>query len=411
MLIDKYLLRCTCQQRATSTYLATRSYSVSSPRFARRQAQTAPIQVQGQQYTRDQWTNVTPTILNKVSRNLHLQPNHPLSILRERIEAHFSTFKHLNALSPIVTTQQNFEDLGFPADHPGRSVTDSYYLNERTMLRTHTSAHEVELFRKGLDRFLLTADVYRRDEIDRSHYPVFHQVEGCLVTTRGAGLEQFERENKEMRRQLDHANIVITDPTTETTTSNPIQSAHHSPEEARIISEHLKNSLNSLVLKLFGDLSQGGEGGGAGASQEPLQVRWIEATFPWTAPSYEVEVLYDGKWLEILGCGVVKQDALEKSGESTKLGAAHRLAAFDNHDDSHSHWSSRRTREARMGIRSRLRTYRHGPVLSTRHSLVLVRRSPVHLSILKRLDRRDRVQAVFEVPRVLQRFQFLDPAK
>lgn len=264
----------------------------------------------GKSYPRDDWTNVTPTILSKVGRNLHLKQNHPLSILRGRIESHFGSFVHLNSLSPVVTVQQNFDDLGFPQDHPGRALTDSYYLNRSTMLRTHTSAHEVEHFRQGLDSFLLTSDVYRRDEIDRSHYPVFHQVEGCNVTTRANnGLDKFVHENEQMKRHLESANIVITDPTRDTTASNPIQN-DHTPEEARVISDHLKNSLNSMVLRLFGGLGQ------TNGAEGPLQVRWIEATFPWTAPSYEVEVLFNGKWLEILGCGVVRQQALERSGET-----------------------------------------------------------------------------------------------
>lgn len=191
-------------------------------------------------------------------------------------------------------------------------MTDSYYLNATHMLRTHTSAHEVESFRRGLERFLLTADVYRRDEIDRSHYPVFHQMEGAFIVEGKEGIARLQAENVEMARHLADANIVITDPTVEVTESNPIQD-EHDPADAKVISEHLKNSLNSLVLKLFGGLRKDG-------NDEPLQVRWIEATFPWTSPSYEVEVMYDGKWLEILGCGVVRQDTLNRSGALLRSG-------------------------------------------------------------------------------------------
>ncbi|GAA5948520.1 hypothetical protein JCM3765_004909 [Sporobolomyces pararoseus] len=291
----------------TNRRLPTRQYSTKHSR-------TDPLVLNGTSYARDDHTNVTPTILSKLNRNLHLDPNHPLGILRTLIESHFSTFNHLNSLSPIVTVEQNFDDLGFPKDHPGRSLTDSYYLNQQHMLRTHTSAHEVESFRKGLDQFLLTADVYRRDEIDRSHYPVFHQVEGCnVVDPSKGGIERLAKENQEMSRMLEMANIEISDPTRELTTTNPYQT-EHDPEVARIIAEHLKNSLNGLVLKLFEGL-KGTEGG-------PLQVRWIEATFPWTAPSYEVEVMYNGKWLEILGCGVVRQDTLSRSGVPHKSGWA-----------------------------------------------------------------------------------------
>ncbi|GAA6008752.1 hypothetical protein JCM10207_001708 [Rhodosporidiobolus poonsookiae] len=282
--------------------------------YSSRPRATEPLVLDGVSYPRDDYSNATPTILSKLPRQLHLQPAHPIGILRALIESHFSTFSHLNSLSPIVTVQQNFDDLGFPADHPGRSLTDSYYLNRAHMLRTHTSAHEVELFRQGLGSFLLTADVYRRDEIDRSHYPVFHQMEGCHVVDPSTGaIEQMARENEVMRSQLAGANIVVDDPTGAGSATNPIQAAHD-PEVARIISENLKHTLNGLVLKLFGGrASQGGE---------PLQVRWIEATFPWTAPSYEVEVLFNGKWLEILGCGVVRQEALERSDVGHKQGWA-----------------------------------------------------------------------------------------
>lgn len=57
--------------------------------------------------------------------------------------------------------------------------------------------------------------------------------------------------------------------------------------------------------------------GAASASEaEPLRVRWIEAEFPFTSPSYEVEVFFRGKWLEILGCGVVLQSTLDRASKS-----------------------------------------------------------------------------------------------
>lgn len=262
------------------------------------------LAVRGTTYSRDEWTNTPAGILAKVDANLHLRPHHPIGILRSLVEKHFARYEHLNSLSPIVTVQQNFDDLGFPADHPGRSLTDSYYLNREFMLRTHTSAHEVETFKRGVNKWLLTADVYRRDEIDSSHYPVFHQMEGANVVHQRE-LQVMRDENEIMSRHLDAANIIITDPTAEVTAANPIQ-PEHALADAQVISAHLKNSLNSLVLALFGNLRKAGS--------EPLQVRWIEATFPWTSPSYEVEVLFEGKWLEILGCGVVKQDTLNRSG-------------------------------------------------------------------------------------------------
>lgn len=175
------------------------------------------------------------------------------------------------------------------------------------MLRTHTSAHEVEFFEKGKERWLLAADVYRRDEIDSTHYPVFHQMEGaCVADKRSIG--RMVKENEEMEKALKATNISIEDPTFSTggTDTNPYQT-HYSVEEQEIVARHLKNSLNGLVWALFG---KGNEEG------EPLKVRWIEATFPWTGPSYEVEVFFQGEWLEILGCGVVRHETLVRSGWS-----------------------------------------------------------------------------------------------
>lgn len=261
--------------------------------------------VLGETYPSDAWTNVTPTILSKIPIRLHLQPNHPLGILRSLIESHFPTFTPLNSLSPVVSTYKNFDELGFPADHPGRSVTDSYYFNQTTMLRTHTSAHEVETFKTGVDKWLLTADVYRRDEIDASHHPVFHQVEGARTfAADSASMLALKAENEALAARLAARNIVIEDETT-IGPSNPVQ-AGHDAEYAHLVAASLKLHLNSLIYTLFS--------GGSGGANEPLRVRWIEAYFPFTTPSYEVEVFFQGKWLEILGCGVVQQRTLDTAG-------------------------------------------------------------------------------------------------
>lgn len=71
---------------------------------------------------------------------------------------------------------QNFDDVLFPEDHVSRSYNDTYYIDPQTVLRCHTSAHQAELLRSEYTHFLVTGDVYRRDSIDSTHYPVFHQV-------------------------------------------------------------------------------------------------------------------------------------------------------------------------------------------------------------------------------------------
>ena len=261
-----------------------------------------PYNLFSQTYERDDHSNVTPTVIDKFSSALLSNPSHPLCIVRDIIESHFSTFTAIPAPPPIVTVEQNFDVLGFAPDHPGRAITDSYYINRTHMLRAHTSAHEVQVFAEGHDRWLLSADVYRRDEIDSSHYPVFHQMEGARVWSKEE-LKDLPRQNAELEKQLAECPIEIEDPTV-ISESNPFQ-ATHDPKDAEQIARHLKHSLNSMIYRLFGQRA---------TEAEPLKVRWIEAFFPFTTPSYEVEVWYNGEWLEILGSGVVQQKTLNEAG-------------------------------------------------------------------------------------------------
>ncbi|KAH6918579.1 phenylalanyl-tRNA synthetase [Coprinopsis sp. MPI-PUGE-AT-0042] len=298
------LSRLILRSRPTSTFrlLLRCRYSSSLPH----------VNIQGKQYASDEWTNVTPSIISKIHLQLHNKPGHPLDTLRTLIEGHFSGFSHVSSFSPIVSPFKNFDELSFPADHPGRAATDSYYINKDLMLRTHTSAHEVEMFKRGEDKWLLTADVYRRDEIDGSHYPVFHQVEGARVWDASpSGLKEVEESNAYLSAQLAKCNIVIED-IPHISATNPVQPTHD-PVFSEAVAKNLKLSLNGMILKLFG---------GGASSGEPLRVRWIEAYFPFTSPSFEVEVFYQGKWLEILGSGVVIQATLDTAGVQNKIGWA-----------------------------------------------------------------------------------------
>jgi phenylalanyl-tRNA synthetase alpha chain len=71
--------------------------------------------------------------------------------------------------------------LNFPIDHCSKSPSDTFYINNSTLLRTHTSAHQKDLLVSGLNDFVVFGDVYRRDEIDKFHYPVFHQMEAVSM--------------------------------------------------------------------------------------------------------------------------------------------------------------------------------------------------------------------------------------
>ncbi|KAJ3725945.1 phenylalanyl-tRNA synthetase [Lentinula raphanica] len=287
-------------------------HSFSDFSIARAPSKYPPsLKILGEHHLTDEFTNVTPAILSKVELELHAQDGHPLSTLRSIIESHYPDFSHHSSLSPIVSPWKNFDELSFPWDHPGRSMTDSYYINKSLMLRTHTSAHEIEVFRKGEDKWLLTADVYRRDEIDASHYPVFHQMEGArLYSADASGMEEVKEDNERLSQHLERSNIVIED-IPHISPTNPVQPTHD-PAHSELIAKNLKLSLNSLLLRLFGSAN----------SEEPLRVRWIEAYFPFTSPSFEVEVFFRGKWLEILGCGVVIDSTLDTANVQGKIGWA-----------------------------------------------------------------------------------------
>lgn len=232
--------------------------------------------------------NIPLHIEGKVGKNLHRQHGHPLNTISQIIHKYFSTdypkmqqdklsrlnppasvnfqeMKLFDNLSPIVTYKQNFDDLLIPADHVSRAPTDTYYLDDQNLLRCHTSAHQTELMKvEGNNAFLAVGDVYRRDTVDITHFPVFHQMEGVRI---------FEK-----HPQID-VDFAVKD---------------------------LKDALEGMVKALFGD----------------VQVRWIDAYFPFTHPSFEMEIFFNGEWLEVFGCGAIQKAILANTGHDGKYGWA-----------------------------------------------------------------------------------------
>ena len=199
----------------------------------------------------DEYSNIRPMIASKIGRNLHLQTNHPIEIVKRMIYEYFDTldrkFDRFDELSPVVSVEDNFDLLLIPDDHPARSRSDTYYVNKEMVLRTHTSAHQNQLLADGVTSFLVTGDVYRKDEVDRYHYPVFHQMEGVHLVGDGV------------------------DP-----------------------KEDLIKVLSGLVETLF----------------PGCEYRIRDHHFPFTDPSFEYDVMYEGEWMEILGCGLIHPDIL-----------------------------------------------------------------------------------------------------
>ena len=202
---------------------------------------------------------------------------HPLSLIRDEVIEIFSRLGYQVLEGPeIEDDYHNFEALNMPADHPARDMQDTLYLQEPlkgprplTLLRTHTSAMQIRHMEKNAPpvRLVAIGPVYRRDNLDLTHTPMFHQVEGLVV---GNG-------------------ITLAD---------------------------LKGTLTAMAEALFG----------AGTS-----VRFRPSFFPYTEPSAEVDIrcikckgsgcamCKKTGWIEILGSGMVHPAVFEAVGYNAEV--------------------------------------------------------------------------------------------
>lgn len=255
--------------------------SLSANKLSRKKSRQQPVlsalEIGGVKITRqdvvkdDPTNNVPDNIFSKLGMQLHRRDQHPLGIIKNAIYDYFDTnysnkFNKFDDLSPIVSLKQNFDDVLVPEDHVSRSYNDTYYIDPQTVLRCHTSAHQAELLRDGQTHFLVTGDVYRRDSIDSTHYPVFHQMEGFRVFV-------------------------------------PDEWEASGMDGTSFAAEDLKKCLGGLARHLFGD----------------VEMRWVDTYFPFTNPSFELEIYFKEKWLEVLGCGVTEQEILKRNGKSNNV--------------------------------------------------------------------------------------------
>lgn len=197
-------------------------------------------------------------------RKPKLGHGHPLRLVMEEIEDIFLGMGFSIAEGPeIETDYYNFEALNLPKNHPARDMQDSLYITPEVLLRTHTSPVQIRTMEKmhpNPIRIIAPGRVYRRDALDASHSPMFHQIEGLVV-------------------------------------------------DEGITFGDLKGVLTVFAKKLFG---------------ADRQVRFRPSFFPFTEPSAEVDVSCScsGKgcrvckgtgWLEILGSGSVNPVVLKMS--------------------------------------------------------------------------------------------------
>jgi phenylalanyl-tRNA synthetase alpha chain len=220
--------------------------------------------------------NIPKNIESLRDINWFAEDSHPLTITKDILINLFSKRSLLfskNAIhdeTHIVSTFDNFDRLLFECNHSARRISDSYYYTEQKLLRTHMTCREHVYISSGLDSFLVYGKVFRRDEIDSSHFPVFHQLEGVSLFD----VDTFSRE----------------------VVSKEESQPEYSQEVTSAVVGHLRETLGGVIGDLFGNSA----------------IRWPKTHFPFTFPSFEAEVQYQGKWLEVLGAGVLMKKVLDQ---------------------------------------------------------------------------------------------------
>ena len=183
---------------------------------------------------------------------------HPVTRTMNRIEDFFARCGYGVEEGPeIEDDYHNFEALNIPSHHPARAMHDTFYFDQNTLLRTHTSPVQIRVMeqRKPPFRMICPGRVYRCDS-DLTHTPMFHQVEGLLV-------------------------------------------------DKRVSFADLKSTIIEFLQEFF---------------EKDLEVRFRPSYFPFTEPSAEVDIEWgrneDGsaKWLEVMGCGMVHPRVFSAAG-------------------------------------------------------------------------------------------------
>ncbi len=186
-------------------------------------------------------------------RGVSIGGRHPVSRTQSRIERIFTNAGFGVRSGPEIEDDfHNFTALNIPENHPARAMHDTFYFPGGNLLRTHTSPVQIRsIAKEGVPiRIIAPGRVYRCDS-DQTHTPMFHQVEGLVI-------------------------------------------------DENVSFANLKAVLHEFVEAFF---------------ERKAELRFRPSYFPFTEPSAEVDVRWgEGKWLEILGCGMVHPNVLESAG-------------------------------------------------------------------------------------------------
>lgn len=239
------------EQRRAAGQVINQAKQAIEMAIAQRSAQLASARLQ-RQLTEDRLDLTLP------GRRLADGAAHPVSRTLDRIIDLFAQLGFAVATGPEVEDDEhNFAALNFPEHHPARAMHDTFYLEDGRLLRTHTSPVQVRVMRAGPPPYRIIAPgrVFRSDS-DQTHTPQFHQVEGLLV-------------------------------------------------DEGVSFADLKGILLAFVRAFF---------------EDDLEMRLRPSYFPFTEPSAEVDIRWPdpqggpGRWLEVLGCGMVHPNVLRACG-------------------------------------------------------------------------------------------------
>ena len=191
----------------------------------------------------------------------HIGGLHPLTVIKNEISDYFLSLGYSVAEGPeLESGWLNFDALNIPADHPARTMQDTFFiepLSSGLVLRTHTSPVQARtmLTQQPPIYVISPGRTFRADELDATHSPVFHQVEGLVV-------------------------------------------------DKGITMAHLKGTLDNFARHMFGD---------------EVTTRLRPSFFPFTEPSAEVDIFFNGRWIEWGGCGMVNPKVLTTCGIDTDI--------------------------------------------------------------------------------------------
>ena len=189
-------------------------------------------------------------------KNIFVGSRHPISLTISEITRILREYGFTSVTGVEIENEYyNFEALNISESHPARDMHDTFYILNTKLLRTHTSSVQIHaMLNKKAPLKIMTPGKVYRCDSDPTHSPMFHQIEGLYI-------------------------------------------------DKNINFCHLKGTLIAFIDEYFG---------------KKMEIRFRPSYFPFTEPSAEIDIKFKGKWLEVLGCGMVHHNVLKNVNINSK---------------------------------------------------------------------------------------------